>query len=32
METERMQNGISLLDSVINDLKRLAESFNISFS
>ena len=32
METERMQNGISLLDMVINDLKRLAESFNISFS
>jgi L-2-hydroxycarboxylate dehydrogenase (NAD+) len=32
METERMQNGIPLLDSVINDLKRLAESFDISFS
>ena len=32
METERMQNGIPLLDSVINDLKQLAESFDISFS
>ena len=32
METERMQNGIPLLDSVINDLKELAAGFNISFS
>jgi LDH2 family malate/lactate/ureidoglycolate dehydrogenase len=32
METERMQNGIPLLDSVFNDLKELAESFDISFS
>jgi LDH2 family malate/lactate/ureidoglycolate dehydrogenase len=32
METERMKNGISLLDPVINDLKKLAESFGISFS
>jgi LDH2 family malate/lactate/ureidoglycolate dehydrogenase len=31
-ETERMKNGIPLLDVVVNDLKQLAAKFDISFT
>jgi LDH2 family malate/lactate/ureidoglycolate dehydrogenase len=32
METERIQNGIPLMESVVNDLKQLAADLNLSFS
>ena len=32
MEIDRTQNGIPLVESVVNDLKQLATDFNISFS
>jgi LDH2 family malate/lactate/ureidoglycolate dehydrogenase len=32
METERMKNGIPLLEAVVTDLRQLAKGFNISFS
>ncbi len=31
MEEERMKNGIPVVETVVKDLKSLAEKFNVSF-
>lgn len=32
MEAERMQNGVPLLDAVVNDLEKLGETLSVKFS